>query len=275
MIRLPRISLDDDTTTALDGYQAIISRERSYARQVVKGKELWKQHSRNLTFNEVKTALMKMCCGARRCAYCEDSFADEIDHIKPKDIFPEHIFSWHNYVYACGPCNGPKNNNFAVFSTSRGPPISIARGPGDPIRRPVNGPVALINPRIENPLALLWLDLDTFAFDPNSNEGTRGWHRARYTIEVLGLNRRPDLIAARRSAYASFRARIKEYRQEKEASALAARLRSLRNGIRGMHHQTVFAEMQRQRLLRPELSDLFIGAAEACYWKPLFRETEP
>lgn len=36
-------------------------------------------------FADVRRVLDEMCSGPRRCGYCEDSCADEIEHIRPKD----------------------------------------------------------------------------------------------------------------------------------------------------------------------------------------------
>ena len=67
--------------------------------------------------------------------YCEDSVGDEVEHHRPKNLYPDHTFLWDNYLYACGPCNGPKNNRFAVFDVRRlylvGSHAS-ARSAGDP-----------------------------------------------------------------------------------------------------------------------------------------------
>ena len=56
-------------------------------------------------------ALSAMCHGPRRCMYCEDSAADEVEHFRPTDLYPEFVFAWMNYLYACGPCNVRKKNH--------------------------------------------------------------------------------------------------------------------------------------------------------------------
>ncbi|MBX3729546.1 MAG: hypothetical protein KF858_10215 [Candidatus Sumerlaeia bacterium] len=37
--------------------------------------------------------------------YCEDSRATDIEHIRPKEHYPEVAFVWENYAYACNVCN--------------------------------------------------------------------------------------------------------------------------------------------------------------------------
>lgn len=93
-----------------------------------------------------------MCSGSRRCLYCEDSCADEVEHIKPQDLYPEFVFVWENYLYACGPCNGGKNNAFAVFDPATGATIIVTRKRGDPVTPPAVGTDVFINPRTEDPL---------------------------------------------------------------------------------------------------------------------------
>ena len=98
----------------LNSKQAEIDAVNGYSQQVSKGKELWDSKSAT-RFKEIRAVLTCMCVGIRRCSYCEDSVADEVEHIKPKDLYPGAVFDWSNYLYACGNCNGPKNNNYAVI----------------------------------------------------------------------------------------------------------------------------------------------------------------
>src|SRR5271156_7017235 len=122
MIGLPTVDLDAAVAATLTAFQAEINSNRSYAEAVSAANRLFALRNtvKNKTFQAVRAALATMCSGARRCCYCEDSCADEIEHIKPKHLYPELVFTWHNYVYACGPCNGPKNNRFRIFHSRTG-----------------------------------------------------------------------------------------------------------------------------------------------------------
>src|SRR5688572_20459922 len=130
MIRLRRVKLPSDTLRELQHLQAAVDAHMNYEERVSYAKVQFSRRNRttNPTFTEVRKTLTKMCSGARRCVYCEDSYADEVEHIKPKDLYPEETFLWENYIYACGPCNGPKNNHFAVFSTITGILADVTRG---------------------------------------------------------------------------------------------------------------------------------------------------
>jgi uncharacterized protein (TIGR02646 family) len=210
-----------------------------------------------------------MAGGLKRCAYCEDSVADEVEHIRPKDLYPEAVFTWSNYLYACGPCNGPKNNGFAIVETVDGRVVatSVARKRTDPVIPPRAGPAALIDPRREDPLAHLILDLqDTLLFRPVGANGSESRARAEYTVQLLNLNGRVNLPKARRAHYRAYRALLREYVAEKQGGAPAARLRELKSAIRDLPHRSVWAEMQRQEAFVPDLHALFGAAPEALDW---------
>ena len=169
MIRLLPVELPQHALDALHGFQRRVDAGATYADQVVLAKRLFPQQNKpkNKTFNAVKHALTELCSGARRCCYCEDSVADEAEHIKPKNLYPEVVFAWENYLYACGPCNGPKNNGFAVFATDDGRIVHVRRARGAPVRPPTPGAAVLIDPRWEDPLEYMELDLlDTFVMVP-------------------------------------------------------------------------------------------------------------
>ena len=39
------------------------------------------------------------------CGYCEERDRGEVDHFKPKSKFPELVYEWTNWVFACHTCN--------------------------------------------------------------------------------------------------------------------------------------------------------------------------
>lgn len=207
-----------------------------------------------------------MCAGARRCGYCEDSAADEVEHIWPKDLYPERVFAWSNYLYACGSCNGPKNSRFAVFPRGARKPVEVGRLPGVLITRPREGTPGLIDPRHEDPMAFWTLDLrETFFFVPTAPHGSKGHARAEYTLRVLRLNR--DLLATSRAeAFSAYRARLSEYVSLRQRRASRTQVNLRIQAIQRAAHPTVWKEMQRQHLLHPELRTLFHKAPEALRW---------
>jgi hypothetical protein len=190
-----------------------------------------------------------------------------VEHIKPKHLYPSEVFVWENYLYACGPCNGPKNNKFAVFNPSTGAIMHITRQFVVTATEPPIGDPVLIDPRREDPLHFFELDLrDTFQFVPAFGLSARERERAIYTRSVLRLNERDLLVQARRSAYGSYIARLKEYISEKMKDAPAQRLDLYIDGLRRMGHPTVWKEIQRQQDRIDDLSSLFQQAPEAMEW---------
>ena len=269
MIQLSDLPLPSVAQDKLDKWQQTIDGVAAYDDRVDKGKKLFSLFNRahNPTFKQVRQVLTEMCSGARRCAYCEDSVADEVEHIKPKDLYPEWVFVWENYLYACGPCNGPKNNQFAVCSSRTKQFTNVTRGRKATVVPPEAGHPVLINPRIENPLDFLYLDLiDTFYFLPRFGLDAKQQERAKYTIKILRLNDRDYLVKAREEAFDSYRARLSEYVSGKASGVEENQLDRLIKTLQRMQHPTVWREMQRQQKLMPALQKLFNLAPEAASW---------
>ena len=269
MIRLANIALDDTATQKLSQYQAEVDAAGAYRSRVAQAKRMFglRNTATNATFKAVRATLEAMCSGARRCCYCEDSCADEVEHVRPKDLYPEFVFVWENYLYAYGPCNGPKNNRFQIFHKRTGKVHDVTRKAGDPVRKPPEGNPLLIDPRREDPLDFLDLEMDiTFYLLPRVELSRRNRLRAEYTIDLLHLNDRDLLPKARRNAFGSYRARLVEYAAKKQRDASPAALQLLRDDLLQMPHPTVWAEMKRQRADYPELNRLFQQVPEALDW---------
>jgi uncharacterized protein (TIGR02646 family) len=270
LIQLYDSPLPLHTENELAQFQAIVDRQEKYSERIQTAKNLFtsKNVQGNRTFDVVKIHLDRMCSGARRCAYCEDSCADEVEHIWPKNIYPEHVFQWPNYLYACGPCNGPKGDKFAIYRERDGRRVDIT--PGYKRLRsipPPSGSPLLIDPRQEDPLDYLKLDLlMTFRFFPIGPYPSRAWQRAKYTIEVLRLNDRAPLVRSRRAAFIAYRSILGNYIRRRDSDERQDALDELVTGIYEQSNITVWREMQRQWPLIPELRDLFTIAPEALEW---------
>lgn len=282
MLRIADRALPVGTLKILALLQAKVDAGADYASRVAMARSQWdsktSSQAKKTAFLSIKSNLDHMCVGPRRCAYCEDSLADEVEHILPKDLFPEAAFRWSNYLFACGPCNGPKSNRYGVVNG--GAVVEFIRRRGDPIVPPPAGPAGCINPRSEDPLALLDLDLGgqtadgevlvgTFNFMPAEHLGADEVARAAFSIDVLSLNREV-MCVARANAFGGFRARLVEYRNTREHGGTEATLARLRADLLNTPHLTVFAEMRRQRASLPEIDALFAAIPEATAW-PLTR----
>jgi uncharacterized protein (TIGR02646 family) len=270
MIQLPEVPLSSRARRKLGDYQSTIDGIAGYAERVATARKKFSQYNRssNSTFREIRTALDRMCSGVRRCAYCEDSCADEVEHIKPKDLYPEKTFVWENYLYACGPCNTRKNNRWAVFSEATGKLTEVQRRPGGPVVPPEHGDPVFIDPRHEDPLEFMALDLiDTFHFVPSHQRGSREHERADYTVKVLELNERADLLpTARGAAYCAYMGLLDRYIRRRNEGAPQEELDRLVSALQRIGHRTVWEEMKRQRNSIPQLEQLFDQVPEAAQW---------
>lgn len=265
MIRVTPPALSTVAATSLKQLQSRINGLSSYPERVAEARLAFKGANRpaNPTFDAVKKALAEACAGARRCMYCEDSAADEIEHFRPLSFYPDLVFVWENYLYACGPCNNAKLNRFRVVSSQTGEVVDLTRRRGDPVIPPEDGSAVLLDPRSDDPLEYMRLDLlNTFRFLPRHPIGTPQHMRAHYTIELLRLNERDILPEARREAYGHYRARLREYVQMRGTSPAA----SLASAIVRCCHPVVWAEMKAQAHLVDDLGPLFEAAPEARTW---------
>ena len=267
MISITAAVIEQDATNKLQSLQDAVNRHPAYSEQVAFAKSSWKSKPPAL-FDSLKLKLAAMCSGNRRCAYCEDSFADEIEHMRPKDLYPQHAYVWSNYVLACGPCNGPKNNKFAVLTNPLAL-IDITRERNAPVIPPVNGRSALIDPRVENPIDFLWLDFHTGRYVPNSDdEKSEVWIRANYTIDVLGLNKREALVRGRRCAFSGFNSRITKWLKNRDQWSEDEKNEFLED-FRSERYRGVWERMKRYRDQVPalhEVAQLIQDAPEVLQW---------
>lgn len=278
MIKLSlNISPDKEHLDNLLQWQKEIDTVHTFKERSEKAKNLFSSKNKkgNKTFDAIKVKLTAMCSGAERCVYCEDSKADEVEHVFPKDLYPGKCFDWNNYVYACGTCNGPKNNKFAVFRSDNGAFQLVNKKVNDELLEPVPGEAALINPRNDDPMDYCILDIkETFKFVILAKEGTKEHQKAFYTYnEVLRLNeQREYLRQARKTAYQNYKSRLFHYRVEKDNGASKAELQILTDNLKVEAHPTVWKEMQRWHLknilvkVDKVLDDLFLVVPESLQW---------
>ena len=43
-----------------------------------------------------------------QCGYCESICEGQVDHFQPKSRFPELVYEWSNWIFACSACNQAK-----------------------------------------------------------------------------------------------------------------------------------------------------------------------
>lgn len=235
-------------------------------------------------FTEMKEQLLEMGVGTEICNYCEQNEGTDIEHIEPKDWFPAKTFVWDNYLLACRTCNTDhKNNRMAVFDVND---VRL-----DIQAEPPNDDILLINPRVEDPMGFLWLNirLGVFVAHPDLDQEFRDIQKAEYTIELLGLNLRNTLIESRKSAALYYLDRLERYANIMEANtfdemeaatdplAVVTRAQPLevervqildevKQSIVSYAHPTVWRELIRQRANLPRTNALFGRVPEALSW---------
>lgn len=242
MIKLIEQTLSVSSLAELAKYQAKINAQSAYENKVVEAQNLWKP--RNKTFDEVTEKLIAMCPGTRRCCYCEDARAEDIEHFHPKNFYPEMTFQWENYLYACSACNSnAKREQFAVFDAD-GTVLDVMRAKGAPVIPPPPGDPVLINPRYENPFDFLMIEFVTFLILPRRHLNPRDMARADYTIKILALNSRAELVDWRKKAFRIFIGWMDTYRRYKEAQDMS-QLDDHVHDLRSYNHLAVWLEMQR------------------------------
>lgn len=230
-----------------------------YAEKVGVAKKRW-ENKHTSHFNAVRKALKQVY--AERCHYCEDSIADEIEHIWPKSFYPELAFCWQNYLFSCGPCNGTyKNDRFALLVA--GKRVDLVRKRDEDILPPPSGIALFIDSRQEDPMDYLELDLESGMFlERDFDVDSFAAQRARYTVEeVLQLNRRDSLVRRRKREYKSLLGYLKDYIELKEQQNVE-QLERLRAELADPLMPTVWQEMIRSREAYPELRGYFEQAPE-------------
>ena len=266
MLPLPQIGPSEDLLTQLAAWQNQVDTQPDYPKRVAQAESDWKRKRACQPMRDIETLLEQMLCGGRCCAYCENSLAHQIDHIWPVTLYPQQVFEWLNYLYACGSCNQKKGASFAVYPAATGPLQCVSGKRGAPVTEPPYGEMVFIDPRCEDPRDFFTMDLrGSFRICIQSGLTGRARERAKYTLEQLPLNSDP-LRKQRRNAYRHYVSELQHYIRGCEHNKTARQLRKHRLALADFAHQTVWFEMKRQQAKIPELAALFARAPESLGW---------
>lgn len=123
---------------------------------------------------------------SNKCAYCEHKLgggqSGEIDHYRPRILYPWLIDSWENLLLACSACNGAKGSDFPLREERH----RVHASGGD---LSTEDPL-LLDPFVDDPLQhLAWSGQDP---SPKTDRGEA-------TVEICKLNRdslREERLAA-------------------------------------------------------------------------------
>ncbi len=296
MIPLSSKPLSQENLDFLEQRQNDIDNKPDFEAQAKRAKQLWDNKgstAAKAAFAEIKETLLEMCVGTEICNYCENNEAADVEHIYPKKIFPKKAFKWENYLLACQKCNSThKQEKFFVFNPENSAKVLDVKPPRGEFKAPPNEDAAFLDPRKEDPMDFLWLDLTpgcpTFLFREKAEEGTRSFEKATRTLEILQLNKRNALREARKAAAQFFLATLRLYIKvkkaqnfneleplddfaeidkskdfEEEKTQIQA---NIQRDIRNHPHPTVWRELIRQRDHLPNTQALFMQAPEALEW---------
>lgn len=185
---------------------AAIAKHGSYTAIPQDEKEKLIAHYRH---NDIKTALIHSSNG--KCAFCECIPSDggnvEVEHFKPKSIYPENTFDWVNLLPACRKCNGHKGDH-------------------DTLMEPI------INPYEYDPEDLFYYE--DISIKVNQCVDTI---LGKTTIEVCGLDSvrlwkpRSAILITLRQFDKDLQEAINQYQQSDTERKKANRLRNLREAI--------------------------------------------
>lgn len=198
MIRLSHRTLPDTQQQVLTDLQSIINSEADFAAKQAKAKALWQSKGNAVgkrAFVKITEQLYDLCVYVGVCNYCEQNEGNDIEHIYPKSFFPEYTFIWENYILACKQCNSAYKLDKCYVLDAADNLVFVNRG-----EKPATKQIAMINPRIEDPAALMMLDLSTYQFILLPNLSTTNSQKTKATLKILELNERDTLLAARKSA---------------------------------------------------------------------------
>lgn len=298
MLKITSLPISSATQAHLDNQQNDINTQASYEAEVNRAAALWdtkeKSIAKQAAFEEVKNTLQKMASGQHYCCYCEHNEHGDIEHIYPKSVFPNRAFVWDNYIWACKECNtGYKLDKFEIFdpqNSNTNTNITPAHRNRIFIR-PANEDAVLINPRVDDPMDFLYLDLTTGILTNIHQTQTRDYIRANYTLELLELNEREGIRKARENASKEYVSILKRYIKAKNATnfeELETAMEEIKpiiwetnfdfeehktkiclaiqKSIYTRTHFTVWKELQRQTRNFPSLQSLFQQVTEALNW---------
>ena len=204
MRRIRRIALSAEAAGWLAKKSAAVHAVEDHDQRRDEADRLWrsaKGNQRRIRLNEIEETLRTMASGRERCMYCEDSQGSAIEHFWPRHHYPDSTFRWENLLYACTHCNSnEKRTRFPLQED------------GSPL---------LLDPTAEEPLDHLLLVPHTGTIEPRIDAQTGAASlKGKETIDVIGLNRRQNLVKGRRDAWHALQGMITQYDRDLEAGRI-------------------------------------------------------
>src|SRR5260221_9650651 len=170
----------------LNGLQKKINEEASFSDKVKKAQSLWNSKGGKegkKKFAYIFNELYSLCVYVGICNYCEQSEANDIEHIYPKSFFPELAFNWDNYLLACKQCNSAYKLDQCYILDDNDDVLEVERG-----NQPLYKTGCFINPKTEYPNTFMILNLLSFKFDLFPVLNKKNINKALITLKIFKLN---------------------------------------------------------------------------------------
>ncbi|MGH1337587.1 MAG: retron system putative HNH endonuclease [Aureispira sp.] len=286
MQQLPSLPLRNGLQQHLRQAQEKINHSPSYYKKVKQAKVLWqskkKANAHKSAFNRIEKALQQE---GSHCHYCEGVLGSSIEHFYPRGFYPNLTFVWENYLWSCQTCNTQyKGAQFALFAAPNSAKV-VPLVKDRSFTPPTSQDSVCLNPRVDNALDYWQLDFETGHYVIKKDTSPRAQARAHYTLELLQLNGRSNLVQGRQKAYKNYQSLldactqvqapssasyIKELLPKKQASFYKQPLAQQQAFAQQFLHQQflllpfrgVWRNMQQQAALQP----LFEKAPQAFHW---------
>jgi len=218
MIQLTPKKLSTKNIRLLNQLQKQIDSEAVFADKVARAQLLWRSKGGKPgqeVFSEIYDELYDLCVYVGICNYCEQSEANDIEHIYPKSFFPNLTFNWDNYLLACKQCNTAYKLDQCFVLDKKNNVLEVKRG-----NEPKHNIGCFINPKTEDPNNFIILNLLSFKFDLIPGINKKDTNKALTTLKILELNQRDTLIEARKSASRHFYEMLDRLRRILETASI-------------------------------------------------------
>ncbi len=169
----------------------------------------WKTQRQRAKMRRIVRVLASITGPRERCMFCEDSRGTDVEHFRPKSLYPQHAFRWPNFLWICTGCNRSKGNRF----------------PCDPSGLPL-----LIDPTTERPWDFLFFDSDTGMITARweAKTGVES-PKGKAMIEVLSTLQHQAVTEGRRRTSARLRRCIVTFLSQRRAEDEEVSKESLQN----------------------------------------------
>jgi uncharacterized protein (TIGR02646 family) len=211
MRRLARPTLEPDLGEYLDRMQGLVDSGANIA-------ALWKVQRPGASMRRIAQVLARIAGPRERCMYCEDSRGTDIEHFKPKSLYPAQVFRWLNFLWICAACNRSKGNRFPCDSA------------GQPL---------LLDPTQDEP----W---DHLFFDPETGEITARWDSATGAesprgialMEIISSLRHQAVTEGRRRTYQRLKRAVRSFLAQSGGAEKMASEESINDLLEGIDDAT-------------------------------------